>query len=127
MPQITLEFSNNSDHDDHFDTLFQSIHQVLHETAGISLGNCKSRAIGLDTFYIADGDSKHAFAHLSVRFVEGKSSETRTAVGQQCLALLKDFFSQAIERQEIQLTVEVQDIQLAHYHKHPEGTLSQHQ
>jgi len=124
MPQITLEYTANCRHNDQFSSLFHSIHKVIHKIGGISLDNCKSRAIPLDNFLIANGDSSHAFAHLSVRFVEGRHEETRIALGQRCLELLKGYFSESINTQKIQLTVEVQDIQLTHYHKYPEGTLT---
>ncbi len=124
MPQIRLEYSNNCKPSGSFDQCFSLVHQALQSVAGITLENCKSRAIGLEDFYIADGDSVHSFAHLSIRFVEGRPEEIRQAVGEACLEILKQCFIESIKLQKLQLTVEVQDITLSNYHKFPEGTLT---
>jgi len=125
MPQITLEYSDNCLHDGEFAGLFRDIHRVLQQTGGIRLENCKSRALEREKYFIADGDPAHAYAHLEIRFIEGRSDDIRKSVGQQCLELLKKFFKKSIEDREIQLTVEVADIRRQDYTKFPSGTLTQ--
>jgi 5-carboxymethyl-2-hydroxymuconate isomerase len=125
MPQITLEYSDNCLHEGEFAGLFRKIHSVLQQTGGIRIENCKSRALEREKYFIADGDPVHAYAHLEIRFIEGRSEDIRESVGQQCLELLKEFFNKSIKVREIQITVEVADIRRQGYTKFPPGTLTQ--
>lgn len=124
MPQIKLEYSENCQHHDGFDTLFRSIHAVLERTGGILIDNCKSRARLCNEFYIADGDPAHAFAHLEIRFIEGRTEQIREAIGRECLALLLEFFKSSVDNNRMQITVEIEDIKRQNYFKHPPGTLT---
>ena len=124
MPQVVLEYSENCIHKDEFSVLFQKVHNVLSQTGGISLDNCKSRACQCQQFYIADGNPINAFCHLDIRFVEGRTDQIKNTIGTQCLGLLKDYFAESIEQQQMQITVEVRDILLKEYHKFPSATLT---
>jgi len=124
VPNILLETTSNLPDSVEFPKLFAAIHHVLHETAGIRLDNCKSRVTKFDQFYIGDGHPSNAFVQLSIRFVEGRSSEIKIDVGNQCLALLKQFYHQSVARLDLQVTVEIGDIHLEEYFKYPEGTFT---
>lgn len=124
MPQITLEYSENCLCNSELRLLFRAVHHVLQDTGGILLNNCKSRAIKLSDYYIADGDNAHAFAHLEIRFIEGRSDSIRASIGNECLELLKEFFKPAIDNQRMQITVEVDDIKGSNYYKYPPGSLT---
>ena len=122
MPHLTLEYTKNIDQEINFDDLFPRLHQVLVDIAGIPIGNCKSRACRLDNYYIADGSPQHAFVHLAIRFMEGRSVEVKRMIGRGCLKVLEELcWSPA--RPELQITVEIQDIERTTYFKLPEGTL----
>ncbi|MBX2867046.1 MAG: hypothetical protein KTR18_00105 [Acidiferrobacterales bacterium] len=127
MPHIHLEYSENCRPDGSFADLFQQIHSTLSKVGGIKLSNCKSRASCQKDYFIADGDPSHAFAHLSIRFVTGRSDSIKTQIGANCMEHLKLFFRKQINESNLQITVEVRDIQLKNYHKHPEGTLTSQQ
>lgn len=122
MPHLTLEYTDNLGSASSFDELFAQLHQVLAEVGGIALGNCKSRAIRLDDYFVGGGGAQHAFVHLTIRFLAGRSTEVKQQIGRQSLAVLKQHFplSAALD---LQLTVEIQGIERATYCKFPEGTL----
>ncbi|MBT3392364.1 MAG: 5-carboxymethyl-2-hydroxymuconate Delta-isomerase [Chloroflexi bacterium] len=123
MPHLILEYTNNISQAIDTQKIFAPLHQIIAETAGIRIENCKSRAILLNDYYIADGTPLQAFAHLSVRFLEGRSSEIRQSIGQQCLQILRGYFGDAPKELDLQLTVEIGDIQRQSYFKFPNGTL----
>ena len=77
MPHIVLEYSANLYDLPSFSALFAEIHQVLHREGGIRLENCKSRARAAHHYFIADGSPDHAFVHLNIEFVKGRSDERR--------------------------------------------------
>ncbi len=124
MPHIQLEYSENCQPAEPFASLFGQVHGTLSEIGGIKIDNCKSRAVCHSEFFIADGDVAHAFAHLSIRFVAGRTESTKRKIGAKCMEHLQAFFREQINDLDLQITVEVRDIQLAEYHKYPEGTLT---
>lgn len=124
MPNILLEYTTNVSDSIEYPKLFTAIHSVLHETAGIRLDNCKSRAIKIDEFYIGDGHPSNAFVQLSISFVAGRSAEIKAGVGDQCLAILKEYYEYSVARLDVQITVEICDIRREAYFKYPEGTFT---
>lgn len=122
MPHLTLEYTENLEREIIFDDLFPRLHGVLVDVAAVPIGNCKSRACRLDSYYIADGGPQHAFVHLAIRFMEGRSVELKRNIGRGCLKVLEELCC-APAGLELQITVEIQDIERTTYFKLPEGTL----
>ena len=122
MPHLTIEYTKNVEQEFTFDDLFARLHQVLVDVAALPIGNCKSRARRLDDYYIADGGPQHAFLHLAIRFMEGRSIELKRQIGRGCLEILEEFCCSPAGL-ELQITVEIQDIERTTYFKLPEGTL----
>jgi 5-carboxymethyl-2-hydroxymuconate isomerase len=122
MPHLTLEYTKNIDQEITFDDLFARLHQVLVDVSSIPIANCKSRASRLDNYYIADGGPQHAFVHLTIRFMAGRSVELKRDIGRRCLEVLEEVCCSPAGL-ELQITVEIQDIERTTYFKLPEGTL----
>jgi 5-carboxymethyl-2-hydroxymuconate isomerase len=124
MPHLTLEYTSNLSQTIDVGELFPKLHQILADVGGISIHNCKSRAVRLDTYYIGKGGTQNAFIHLDIRFLEGRSLELKQRIGQQSLSWLKEFFAPSLAELELQVTVEIVDIQSQTYFKIPEGSLT---
>lgn len=122
MPHIILEYTNNIAQPVEAGTFFPGVHAVLEEVGKIPVRNCKSRLLRTETYWLGHGDPKEAFAHLDIRFMEGRSKQVKQAIGYRCLSLLKKYFEPTIALLDLQMTVEVRDIVRAFYFKLPEGT-----
>jgi 5-carboxymethyl-2-hydroxymuconate isomerase len=118
-----LEYTANIKQEIDLADLLVQLHLVLVDVGGIPLGNCKSRAIRLDDFHIAGGEARHAFVHLTIRFLEGRSTELKQQIGRQSLGILEKSFAPSFTEFDLQITVEIKDIERATYFKIPEGTL----
>lgn len=123
MPHLTLEYTANLSDTPPDSELLLHLHHLLRTTAGISIGNCKSRWRKVDDWVVAGGDRNGAFVHLDLRFLEGRSLEIQQAVGREALELLKAHFHPGAEGMELQITVEVGEIRKSTYFKDPPGTL----
>jgi len=121
MPHLKLEYSTNLDAAVASPELLLDLHRTLERVAGITLGNCKSRAIPAPRFVVADGEPGGAFVHLDVRFLEGRPLEVRQALGDALLKRLVDAYG--ADRPGLQVTVEITESPHATYFKHPAGTL----
>lgn len=124
MPHLTLEYSANVPDPPDIQGILREFHRVLQETAGIKIANCKSRGRIADEYLVADGGSSHAFVHLDVRILEGRSVELKKELGNRLLETLREHFSSAEAVLDLQMTVEIRDIERSSYFKHPEGTLT---
>lgn len=121
MPHLQLEYSENIQLPGELISLFSQLHRILSETGGIALENCKSRARIASPFLVGSGKAGSAFMHLDIRFLDGRSSEVKQAVGEAALELIERWFQNAINELEIQITVEVRDIERSFYFKYPAG------
>ncbi len=124
MPQITLEYTANIEQAVNFSSLFSSMHQILSELGGVRIQNCKSRAICQDRYLIGDGAEQHAFVHVDVMLVAGRSQEWIQRLGNALLAALEETFAASKQNLELQITVNFSDVIRERYFKYPAGTLT---
>lgn len=123
MPHLTIEYTNNLKPNSRFDELFARLHAALAELGGIKKANCKSRAVGIDQYFIGDGSAETAFVHADVRLLEGRPMSTKQEIGKKLLAILCESFPPPANTTELQVTVEIRDMQRGVYFKQPEGSL----
>jgi 5-carboxymethyl-2-hydroxymuconate isomerase len=124
MPHLTLETSDNLLPLRDPEGLFGHLHRLLESEAGIRIENCKSRLRESGPFLVGAGGKRKAFAHLDIRFLEGRPATVQERVGRAALHVLTAYFAEAGEELDLQITVEVQEIRRSAYFKHPPGTLS---
>jgi len=129
MPHLTLEYTDNVGQSIDFHALFAELHHMLASVAGISIDNCKSRAVCLDTYHVGDGQAQSAFVHLEIRLLEGRSAELKREIGARGLQVLERYFAGSLgERdlqitrdpqitRDLQITLEVRDMQRQAYFK----------
>ena len=77
MPHIILEHSANIVEKNDFTALFSQIHEKMMEFGVFNRDDIKSRAYECTNFFIADGKPHHAFVHLEVGILSGRSLEMR--------------------------------------------------
>lgn len=110
MPNITLEYSSNLMEIDSFSDFFAQCHKILAKDLPTDLINCKSRAISYSTYYIGDGQPKHAFIHLQIKIQPGRQPEIIQNVGKKIFKLLKKHFKKLIENFNLQLSLEIIEV-----------------
>jgi 5-carboxymethyl-2-hydroxymuconate isomerase len=123
MPHLTLEYTANLQDRAPTPELLTSVHRVLERLGGIKIENCKSRWRKVEDWTVGEGQAPSAFVHLDLRFLEGRSEETKRAIGAATLEVLRAHFQPPDPEADLQITVEVQDIRSVVYFKHPPGTL----
>lgn len=122
MPHMTLEYAANVTVPN-VPQLLRRLHHVLRDVGDMAIGNCKSRAVMHSDTFIGDGDNEdEGFAHLDVRFLEGRTPERQRAVGEALHQVLVEALGPSHPR--IQVTVEVREIARDRYFKYPAGTLN---
>lgn len=118
MPHITLEYSSNLKvTKENFPFFFSNLHQALVDHLGVNILNCKSRAVRLKNYYIADGDKDHAFAHLEIKILEGHNRVGVDLAGEMAMKLLRNFFEMVTDGLVFQPSVEIVEIPKTNYFK----------
>jgi len=107
MPHTILEYSDNIVDPVDFQPLWARLHPTLVATAGVRLQDIKSRAYRCEAFRMGGGDAANAFAHLTIRIMEGRDPETLARIGAAALELLKEHFSGTLAKRSCDLTVEL--------------------
>jgi len=117
MPHITLEYSSNITITKDFGELFEPIHQLLERSLNVNPLNCKSRVICHDNFFVANGDPKHAFAHLQIKVLDRHPFEGKQEVGAGAFELIKTFFKDQVAGLCFQPSVEIHEMKGDLYYK----------
>ncbi|CEK09510.1 5-carboxymethyl-2-hydroxymuconate Delta-isomerase [Legionella hackeliae] len=110
MPHLTLEYSSNIIEKDKLLSFFSECHAILATSLPANLASCKSRALCSDIFYIADGDSKHAFIHLDIKVMAGRSDETLQSTAHQLMELLNIYFEESMKKFQLQISIEISEL-----------------
>nr|NQU93267.1 hypothetical protein [Bacteroidota bacterium] len=125
MPQITLEYSSNLEGEPKstFEKFFSELHNLLTETLGIDPLNCKSRWISRNDYYIANGDYRHAFAHLEIKTLNRHDPAKLKIVGHSALELLREFYNESSAGKWFQPSVVITEMNREYYFKIPTGEI----
>ncbi len=114
MPLITLEYTKNIKHHPEFAKTFQHLHELVVSTLEAKLASCKSWAVKLDDYYIADGsEPKRAFVQVTIAILTGRDLAKRERLSQTCLEYLQAIYPSA--EQKIDIAVEIREIERATY------------
>lgn len=119
MPHLILEYTDNIEKEIDFKGLFHELHQALAKYGNINISNCKSRAIKLNDFFVADGIGHSCFIHLKVRIFSGRTNEIKAAIGNRLKKILIRKFTHENSKDKIEITVEIQEIDPGFYYKYP--------
>lgn len=124
MPHLILECCDNVSIPKNLKAIQLSMHGVLNSAGGIKLDNCKSRLYRSSNSVVADGGSEHAYLHLDVSFLEGRTMDVNQAIGSALLDILSAAFCPINTTLALQITVEIKDISKHTYFKYPSGSLN---
>ena len=117
MPHCVLEFSDNIMDDADIPFMLEQLHHIIVETGCCEERNIKSRAYRCKRYRMGNGKERNAFAHLTLRVLEGKPPELLENLGAAVLELLEGHYGQSLQRQRCDLTVEIVEMKRSRYFK----------
>jgi len=116
MPHTILEYSDNALPVD-LQAFWGRLHPVLVEAAGVRLLDIKSRAYRCQDFRMAGGDGDYAFAHLTIRLLEGRDTEALGRIGRAAMEVLREAFADTLAQRRCDLTIELAGMRKDGYFK----------
>lgn len=126
MPQIKIEYTNNLKLKPDLKDFYVNLHQIIHNFGKSNIENCKSRLIEVENYFIGSGNlnESNGFIHLSLEFLEGRSDELKSILGEKILNFLQESFLVNLESNRTQITVHISDIKRKSYFKLPKGSFT---
>ncbi len=115
MPHLTLEYSANLDP---FDTesILLALNEALAASGQFDEVDIKSRCVRRDAFLVGTSHAPRAFVHATLAILSGRALDTRRALSEQVLAVLKAHFG-APSGTHLQLSAQVVEIERESYAK----------
>lgn len=115
MPHLTLEYTNNLDAIDP-DSILLALNHALVASGHFEESDIKSRAVALDTWRVGVSSTDHAFVHVRLAILSGRSAQVKSELSNALLRVLR-VASKGLTAHPTQLCVEVQEIERASYAK----------
>lgn len=115
MPHLTLEYTNNLNPINP-DSILLALNHTLAASGHFEEADIKSRAIALDTWRVGVSSTDHAFVHVRLAILSGRSAQVRSELSNALLRVLRAS-CKGLSAHPIQLCVEVQEIERASYAK----------
>lgn len=116
MPQITVEYSAELRHVLDRRAFGLALHPLASEIVGSPVSAFKTRFRPIEEGVIGDGGPHHAMFHVQAAILSGRDAATKDKLGQAIL----DLMQRAVPAQaglSLQYTVEIRDMDRAHYQK----------
>ncbi|WP_144510146.1 5-carboxymethyl-2-hydroxymuconate Delta-isomerase [Bacillus sp. FJAT-22090] len=108
MPHFIVEYTDNIKDESNIPKLLENIHTILMENDTIfPIGGIRSRAIELKDYRVADGAENDAFVHAVLKIGAGRSEETKREICQMLFTVIKNHFSELMEKRYLALSLEL--------------------
>lgn len=110
MAHFHIDYSANLEEVVDISALCEAIRACAANMDTFPMAGVRVRAIRVDHYAIADGQSKHGFIDLSVRLRAGRTPEVKKAAIAEIFDTLKAFTKEAMETHSIAISAEMRDI-----------------
>ena len=113
MPHLMIDYSVNVEPDVDIGALCDTLRNVAASIDAFPLAGVKVRAVRVDHYAIADGNSEHGFIDISVRIREGRDMQTKQNAAQKLFDAANEFVAGVMQRRSLALSLELRDIDAA--------------
>ena len=107
MPHLTVQYSQNLDHDVDMGEFCSVMSAAMQETGVFPLAGIRVRAHPMPQYSVADGHSKNAFVDMVLRMGEGRSDATKSEVGAILMARAEAVFAPLLVEPYFALSLEI--------------------
>ena len=119
MPHFTLEFTDNIKQEANIPELLKKANDILISFKDVfPIGGIRSRAIEHSIYRIADGACDDAFVHAQLKIGSGRPEEIKKKVCETIFEMLKDHFSDLMDRRYMALSLEIIEFSESGTYKH---------
>jgi 5-carboxymethyl-2-hydroxymuconate isomerase len=111
MPHLVLEASANiHECNVRLEQMLLECHQILVEKLPTQIESCRSRVVLHDIYVVGDNTPNHAFMHLTVKLLKGRTKELLMDTGELLKLKLQEFCSRSMEHLKLHISVEITEL-----------------
>ncbi len=111
MAHFILEYSGNLDSETlGIRKLFSTLHETVAASGIFPMAGMRSRAYRADEYYVANGDTNHAFVHLNVKIGTGRSEQEQADAFEQIKAVLLEHLDAIYQSRALAISVEMNEL-----------------
>lgn len=110
MPHFTIEYTANLDREFDLREMVDTVHRTAVESGLFKVGGIRVRTLRHEIYKVADGNPENAFVHIRVNILEGRSVESREALGSRLIEAADAVLAAAQKRRGLALSVEISEI-----------------
>lgn len=113
MPHITVEYTNNIETKVHITELMKKINaSLIAEKDGTVFAPqaIRTRAIKLDNYVTAEGNSEDAFIHVTVKIAPGRSGEVKKCAHDHLFDVLETHVKETMQNQPVVYSIEFNEL-----------------
>jgi 5-carboxymethyl-2-hydroxymuconate isomerase len=110
MPHFTIEYTANLDREFDLREMVDAVHRTAVESGLFKVGGIRVRTLRHEIYKVADGNPENAFLHVRVNILEGRSVESREALGNRLIEAADQVLAMAQKRRGLALSVEISEI-----------------
>jgi 5-carboxymethyl-2-hydroxymuconate isomerase len=119
MPHLIVEYTSNIKAEARIAELLAKANEVLMAQGGVfPTGAIRSRAIEIQEYSIADGQTDYAFVHCNLKIGSGRSESVKKKVCDELFAAIKDHFADLFASRYLALSLELNEFSESGTHKH---------
>ena len=113
MPHFHIDYSGNLEDVVDIDALCETIRKEAAAIDTFPMAGIRVRAIRVDHYAIADGNSKHGFVDISARLREGRRDDEKRDAIARIFEAVRAFLAPVMKTRSIALSAEMRDIDAA--------------
>ncbi len=111
MAHFILEYSANLDTEVlAIEKLFSSLHEKVAASGIFPLAGMRSRAYCASDYYLANGDTEHAFVHLNFKIGTGRSEQEQTDAFELVKGVLLEHLNALYQSRALAISVEMNEL-----------------
>ncbi|WP_299729410.1 5-carboxymethyl-2-hydroxymuconate Delta-isomerase [uncultured Tateyamaria sp.] len=110
MPHFQIDYSANLDGVVDMGDLCEHIRSVAAQIDTFPMAGIRVRAVRVDHYAIADGNSKHGFIDISVRLRAGRPQDVKRDATARLFEAARDHLAPVMETRSIALSLEMREI-----------------
>jgi 5-carboxymethyl-2-hydroxymuconate isomerase len=119
MPHFVVEYTSNIKAEARIPQLLAKANAIINSQDGVfPTGAIRSRAIELQDYCIADGESDYAFVHCNLKIGSGRTETAKKKVCDELFMAIKDHFADLFAKRHLALSLELNEFSESGTYKH---------
>jgi 5-carboxymethyl-2-hydroxymuconate isomerase len=117
MPHLIVEYSSNLEPNLNVPALLRVLHEAALATGLFEVSALRTRALGCEQVFLADGDPAHGFVHVTLRVGSGHPESDLRPAAERLFGELSTALEPLFDSRGLAVSLEVREVGPLHYER----------